>query len=380
MLKVAGGAASGANGTVTSITAGTGITLTPNPITANGTVALANTAVTAGTYGNANTVAQVTVDAQGRLTNVANVSISIANSAVTGLGTMSTQNANAVSITGGNISGLSVPLAVASGGTGVNVSTGANSVVLRDANQNITGNSFFAGFTSVAASVTQITMTAASTPVYSITGSGGQVIQLPNATTLPNGVIFSFNNNQSSGAITVNNNSGTLVVSVPSGGYTTVVLLSNATAAGTWDRHDQTPSNVSWSTNTLDYPGSITNSTWNGNTVAVSRGGTGAVTLTGYVKGNGTSAFTASSNIPSSDITGLGTMSTQNANAVSITGGNIAVTNVSAANVTITSTLTANLTTNANATFATSSLLLVPEGYLVVNINGVNKKIPYYAT
>jgi len=380
MLKVAGGAASGANGTVTSITAGTGITLTPDPITANGTVALANTAVTAGTYGNANTVAQVTVDAQGRLTNVANVSISIANSAVTGLGTMSTQNANAVSITGGNISGLSVPLAVASGGTGVNVSTGANSVVLRDANQNITGNSFFAGFTSVAASVTQITMTAASTPVYSITGSGGQVIQLPNATTLPNGVIFSFNNNQSSGAITVNNNSGTLVVSIPSGGYTTVVLLSNATAAGTWDRHDQTPSNVSWSTNTLDYPGSITNSTWNGNTVAVSRGGTGAVTLTGYVKGNGTSAFTASSNIPSSDITGLGTMSTQNANAVSITGGNIAVTNVSAANVTITSTLTANLTTNANATFATSSLLLVPEGYLVVNINGTNKKIPYYAT
>jgi len=380
MLKVAGGAASGANGTVTSITAGTGITLTPNPITANGTVALANTAVTAGTYGNANTVAQVTVDAQGRLTNVANVSISIANSAVTGLGTMSTQNANAVSITGGNISGLSVPLAVASGGTGVNVSTGANSVVLRDANQNITGNSFFAGFTSVAASVTQITLTAASTPVYSITGSGGQVIQLPNATTLPNGVIFSFNNNQSSGAITVNNNSGTLIVSIPSGGYTTVVLLSNATAAGTWDRHDQTPSNVSWSTNTLDYPGSITNSTWNGNTVAVSRGGTGAVTLTGYVKGNGTSAFTASSNIPSSDITGLGTMSTQNANAVSITGGNIAVTNVSAANVTITSTLTANLTTNANATFATSSLLLVPEGYLVVNINGTNKKIPYYAT
>jgi len=380
MLKVAGGAASGANGTVTSITAGTGITLTPNPITANGTVALANTAVTAGTYGNANTVAQVTVDAQGRLTNVANVSISIANSAVTGLGTMSTQNANAVSITGGNISGLSVPLAVASGGTGVNVSTGANSVVLRDANQNITGNSFFAGFTSVAASVTQITLTAASTPVYSITGSGGQVIQLPNATTLPNGVIFSFNNNQSSGAITVNNNSGTLIVSIPSGGYTTVVLLSNATAAGTWDRHDQTPSNVSWSTNTLDYPGSITNSTWNGNTVAVSRGGTGAVTLTGYVKGNGTSAFTASNNIPSSDITGLGTMSTQNANAVSITGGNIAVTNVSAANVTITSTLTANLTTNANATFATSSLLLVPEGYLVVNINGTNKKIPYYAT
>jgi hypothetical protein len=56
-------------------------------------------------------------------------------------------------------------------------------------------------------------------------------------------------------------------------------------------------------------------------TLGVSNGGTGAVTLTGYVKGNGTSAFTASSTIPSTDITGLGTMSTQNANAVAITGG-----------------------------------------------------------
>jgi hypothetical protein len=36
-------------------------------------------------------------------------------------------------------------------------------------------------------------------------------------------------------------------------------------------------------------------------------------------------------------------------------------------------------TTNANATFATSSLPLVPEGYIIVQIGGVNKKIPYYA-
>jgi len=113
----------------------------------------------------------------------------------------------------------------------------------------------------VAASGSTITLTAASTPVYLVTGSGGQVIQLPNATTLPNGAIFSFNNNQSSGAITVNNNSASLIVSVPSGGYTTVVLLDNSTAAGSWDRHDQSPSNVSWSTNTFSYPGSYTSST-----------------------------------------------------------------------------------------------------------------------
>jgi hypothetical protein len=95
---------------------------------------------------------------------------------------------------------------------------------------------------------------------------------------LPNGAILSFNNNQSSGAITVNNASGTLIVSVPSGGYTTVVLLSNATSAGSWDRHDQTPANVSWSTNTFDYAGSITSATWNGVAVAANRGGTGQST------------------------------------------------------------------------------------------------------
>jgi hypothetical protein len=55
----------------------------------------------------------------------------------------------------------------------------------------------------------------------------------------------------------------------------------------------------------------------------VANGGTGAATLTGYVKGAGTAAFTASATIPNTDITGLGTMSTQNANNVAITGGTI---------------------------------------------------------
>ena len=58
-------------------------------------------------------------------------------------------------------------------------------------------------------------------------------------------------------------------------------------------------------------------------TLPVASGGTGAVTLTGYVKGSGTSAFTASSTIPNTDITGLGTMSTQNANNINVTGGSL---------------------------------------------------------
>jgi hypothetical protein len=75
-------------------------------------------------------------------------------------------------------------------------------------------------------------------------------------------------------------------------------------------------------------------------TIPVANGGTGASTLTGYVKGNGTAAMTASATVPSTDITGLGTMSTQNANNVAITGGSITGTTV-AGYVPTTTTITA---------------------------------------
>lgn len=162
--------------------------------------------------------------------------------------------------------------------------SGANSIVLRDTNQNITANSINEGFSNVAAAGTTTTLTVASVPNYVVTGSGGQTYQLPDATTLPNGVNYTFNNNQSSGTIVVKNNATTTIATIQSGGFLEIILLSNSTSAGSWDVHNFAPSNVSWSTNTFDYAGSITSATWNGTAVAINRGGTGlsSVGTSGY--------------------------------------------------------------------------------------------------
>jgi hypothetical protein len=97
MLKVAGGGGGGGNGTGTVTQVSTGTGLTGGPITTSGTISLANTAVTAGIYGNNTTVAQITVDAQGRITAASNVSI-----ASGGVGTV-TQVNTGTGLTGGPI-------------------------------------------------------------------------------------------------------------------------------------------------------------------------------------------------------------------------------------------------------------------------------------
>ena len=225
---------------------------------------------------------------------------------------------------------------VSYGGTGVTASSGANSVVLRDANQNISVNSVTQALTSTTASGGTTTLTTASPHFQVLSGTGAHTFKLPDATTLPVGSAWIFDND-STGNLTVTDYAGDTVDVVSPGGYSTVFMEVDGTVAGTWGRFGMIPSEVNWGTNSLDLGGStvISNGVWQGTPVAsnyggtglttfsaanyalystsasaltagtlpVAAGGTGATTLTGYVYGNGTGAMTASTSIPNSATT-----------------------------------------------------------------------------
>jgi hypothetical protein len=107
-------------------------------------------------------------------------------------------------------------------------------------------------------------------------------------------------------------------------------------------------------------------------TLVVSNGGTGATTLTGYVKGAGTTALTASATIPNTDITGLGTMSTQNANSVAVTGGAIDGTTIGAT----TATTGAFTTVTASTSVTTPTVQATGSGGLALkNSSGATQML-----
>ena len=173
---------------------------------------------------------------------------------------------------------------VAYGGTGVTASSGANSVVLRDANQNISVNSVTQAILKTTSAAGTTTLTAASPHFQILTGTTTQTYKLPDATTLSNGSSWIFDNDSTSN-LTVTDNAGATVDVVAPGGYTTVFLESNATVGGEWGRFGMIPNEVNWGTNSLDFGGStiLTNGIWQGTPIGTAYGGTG---LTGFGSAN----------------------------------------------------------------------------------------------
>jgi len=170
---------------------------------------------------------------------------------------------------------------VAYGGTGVTASSGANSVVLRDANENIVVNSVTQELTKTTSSTGTTVLTAASSHFQVLTGSVWHNYQLPDATSLPTGSMWVFDNDSAENLYVLDGASSTIDTVAP-GGYATVVLEGNGTVAGEWLRYGMIPTEVNWGTNSLDLGGStvITNGVWQGTPVAYNYGGTGLSTFT----------------------------------------------------------------------------------------------------
>jgi hypothetical protein len=172
-------------------------------------------------------------------------------------------------------------IGVAYGGTGVTASSGANSVVLRDANENITVNRLNQGLQTITASGGTTVLTAASDFNQALVGTGGHTFQLPDATTLTDTTTFQFNNN-ATGTLTIIDYASATVGSVASGGSAGIALLSNATVGGTWDVHGYIPENITWGSTSLYLNSTIvTGGTWQGGTIQPGYGGTGLTTFTG---------------------------------------------------------------------------------------------------
>ena len=142
------------------------------------------------------------------------------------------------------------------------------------------------GYTTTATAAGTTTLTVSSTQLQYFTGTTTQTVTLPVASTLTVGQRFEIHNN-STGSVTVQS-SGLNSVIVVTGNTTAVItcVLTSGTTAASWD---------------ADYTGFTT-------TVPVANGGTGAATLTGILKGNGTSAFTAAT--AGTDYVAIGTAST----------------------------------------------------------------------
>lgn len=356
-------------GTVTSVATGTG--LTGGPITATGTISLANTAVSAGSYGSSSSVATFTVDAQGRLTAAANSAISIANTAVSGLGTMSTQNANNVSISGGTITGGTISgitdLAVTDGGTGASSASGARTNLLPSYSSNA-GKvlAVNVGGTDVewvpAGGVGSVTSVDVSGGTTGLTTSGGPITGAGTITLAGTLAVANGGTGQTSAQSAMNTFAGAVTSGQYLRGNGTNVVMSAIQAGDVPTLNQNTTGTASNVTGTVAVANGGTGATTAGaaltslgaaaSTITISAGtglsGGGdltanrsialantTVTAASYGSASQVGTFTvdaqgrltAASNtniaIANTAVSGLGTMSTQNATAVAITGGSI---------------------------------------------------------
>ena len=112
-----------------------------------------------------------------------------------------------------------------------------STLVSRDVNGTSTFTNIVEATAAIVSSGQTITMSYGSAGIQRVSGVSTVIFTLPDATTMYSSQSFDFNNNSTS-AITVNNKGGSLIISIPAGGYSRVINTDNSTTNGTWDVHN----------------------------------------------------------------------------------------------------------------------------------------------
>jgi hypothetical protein len=214
------------NGTTTQLgPLESGVYFGVSPITVTGNeISLDNTAVTPDTYGSASKTANFTVDAKGRLTAASEQDIAILLAQVTDAGTMASQDANAVSITGGSISGTTVsgyiPTAEKAAALGVATLDAGGTVPLSQIPASIQGGLIYQGTWNAATNTPTLTSSVGTKGHYYVVSTAGST-NLNGITDWNIGDLAVFN-----GAVWEQIDNTDAVTSV--NGYTGTVVLSYA--------------------------------------------------------------------------------------------------------------------------------------------------------
>lgn len=160
------------------------------------------------------------------------------------------------------LSGLTASQAVVTDGSKNLVSLaylasgGTSNLVSRDVNGTTVSNNFISNQDVVVSAAGTTVLSASSSARQILTGTSTQTFTLPNATTLYLGTTYQFINN-STGLLTINDNSGGLITTVLAGVYKEVYVTNIGSAAGTWGSTAAGVSSLTGTASQIDVNGGL---------------------------------------------------------------------------------------------------------------------------